>query len=191
MFNRKKIARALLGTSLLMLTSISFADMTLDKERSQLSFFSVKNNTIGENHRIPNLSGTLSDKGDLTVILDLKSVYTKIPLRDERMNDVLFETKTHPEATITASISDDLSKPGLKTIQTEAILSLHGVTKKITIDALLVRSEDKLIATNVKPILISASDFKLDAGVAKLQELAKLASISQSVPVNFVLVFSK
>ena len=191
MFNRNTIRNIVLGTSLLIVSQASFADMSLDEKNSSLSFFSVKNNSVGENHTIKKLSGTLSEAGELTVILKLKSVDTKIPIRDERMNSVLFETKTFPEATITATIKDDLTKQGIQTIQADAMLNLHGVTQKITVDVLVMRSEDKLIATSIKPVVITAANFKLDAGVTKLQELAKLASISQSVPVNFSLVFQK
>ncbi|MCK5814159.1 MAG: YceI family protein [Cocleimonas sp.] len=163
--------------------------MKLNGDSSSLSFFSVKKGTAGESHRIPKLSGSFTTSGDLKVVLDLKSVETKIPIRDERMNTVLFETTKHPEAILTAKINDDFSKNGIKTITTEATLEMHGVTQKIKANVMVIRTGNKLIASSLKPIIISASDFKLDAGVAKLQKLAKLPSIALSVPVNFTLVF--
>jgi len=173
------------------LSAVSFANMTLDGENSSLSFVSIKKGTAAEAHTIPKLSGSLSSEGDLKVVLDLKSVDTAIPIRDERMNKVLFETETHPDATLTAKIPDDLSADGVKAIETEARLEMHGVSKKIKVAVTVVRTGDQLVASSTKPILISAADFKLDGGITKLQELAKLPSIALAVPVSFVLVFKK
>jgi polyisoprenoid-binding protein YceI len=107
------------------------------------------------------------------------------------MNKFLFETNKYPEATLTAKITDDLSADGLKTIETEASLIMHGIEKKIKVSATVIRIGDKVIASSTKPVIISALDFKLEGGVAKLQALAKLPSIALSVPVSFVLVFDK
>ena len=189
MLNRKNITSALCGAILLGLSSVSFADMTLNGDSSSLSFFSVKKGTAGESHTIPKLSGSLTTSGDLKVVLDLKSVSTKNSVRDERMNKVLFETDKHPEAILTAKISDDLSAKGIKKIETEATLVMHGMTQKIKVEVMVVRTGDKLIASSIQPIIISAPDFKLETGVAKLQELAKLSSVALSVPVSFTLVF--
>lgn len=191
MFNNKNKIKALLVTLLIGLSSVSVADMTLNSESSSLSFFSVKKGTAGESHSIPKLSGSLTTSGDLKVVLDLKSVNTKIPVRDERMNKVLFETEKHPEAILTAKITDDVSKNGIKTIATEATLEMHGITQKIQVNVMVIRTTEKLIATSLKPIIISAPDFKLEAGIAELQKLAKLPSIALSVPVSFTLVFDQ
>ena len=40
-----------------------------------------------------------------------------------------------------------------------------------------------------EPIIVNAADFELGAGIAKLQELAGLDSISTAVPVSARLVF--
>ncbi|HIO91681.1 MAG TPA: YceI family protein [Leucothrix mucor] len=191
MLNRKNIISLFCGTILLGASSVSLADMTLNSDRSSLSFFSVKKGTAGESHTIPKLSGTFSDAGDLKVTLDLKTVDTKNKVRDERMNKFLFETDKHPKATLTAKITDDLSGDGLKAIEVEATLMMHGVEKKIKVAVAVIRVGDKLIASSTKPVIISAPDFKLGEGVAKLQELAKLPSVALSVPVSFVLVFDK
>ena len=191
MLNHKSIIGVLCGILMLGISTASFADMMLDELASSLTFVSVKKGTAGEVHTIPKMSGSLNNKGDLNVILDLKSVNTKIPVRDERMNKVLFETAVYPDAILTAKIADDLSADGIKTIETEATLEMHGISQKIKVEVIAVRAGDQLIASSTKPIIISAADFKLEGGVAKLQELAKLSSIALAVPVNFVLVFKK
>ena len=177
---------AIVGLSL---ANVSFADMSLDKEHSNVSFVSVKKGTAAEGHRIRNLSGTLTDKGKLNVTLDLTSVDTKIEIRDQRAKEFLFETGKFAEATLTANIEGITD--GVKNISTEAELSLHGVSQKIKVDVTVFKAGDKLLATSTMPIIIKAADFKMEGGVKKLQELAKLPSVATAVPVSFVLTFTK
>ncbi len=70
-------------------------------------------------------------------------------------------------------------------------LNLHGVKKNVDFEAIAVMSGDKLVVSSAKPIIIKASDYGLEGGVAMLQKLAKLPSVATAVPVNFVLTFSK
>ena len=78
--------------------------MILDNTLSTLSFVSVKKGKVGEVHTIDKLSGSLSETGDLVIKLDLSSVNTNIDIRNERMQQHLFETKNNPTATISAKI---------------------------------------------------------------------------------------
>ena len=163
--------------------------MILDKEYSNVSFVSVKKGAVAEGHRIKNLSGSLTDKGALKVTLDLTSVDTKIEIRDQRAKEFLFETSKFAEATLTANL--DAITDGVSNISTEAELSLHGVSQKIKVEVTVIKAGDKLLATSTMPIIIKASDYKMESGVKKLQELAKLPSVATSIPVSFVLTFSK
>jgi hypothetical protein len=52
-------------------------------------------------------------------------------------------------------------------------------------------SDKQFIVSSLQPILLNAKNFSLVAGVQKLQELAKLPSISNAVPVSFVLTFNR
>ena len=125
----KHIIVSIVAPLVLSLASISYADMTLDKEHSNLSFVSVKKGTVAEAHRIKNLSGSLSDKGELKVTLDLTSVDTKIEIRDQRAKEFLFETDKFANATLKANIAEIAE--GVSNISTEAELSLHGVSQKL------------------------------------------------------------
>jgi len=165
--------------------------MTLDNSLSSLSFVSVKKGTVGEVHTIDKLSGSLSNDGNLVVKLDLSSVNTGIDIRNERMLEHLFETKNNPIATISAKISGGRPANGVSTITGTLNLDLHGIKKDIDFNVVAVKSGDNLVVSSAKPIIIQASDFKLVAGIQKLQELAKLPSIATAIPVNFILVFTK
>ncbi len=105
----KKLLKLFTLTLALAFTQVSFGaahekkamgEMTLDNSLSSLSFVSVKKGTTGEVHTIDKLSGSLSVEGDLLVTLDLSSVNTKIAIRDERMQEHLFETGSNPVATV-------------------------------------------------------------------------------------------
>lgn len=173
------------------LSSAGFADMSLDGNNSSLSFVSIKKGIAGEVHEIQKLSGSLTESGDLKLVLHLNSLESNIPIRNERMNKMLFETENFPEAVLTAKIMEDLSGDDVKTIKTEATLNLHGVTRKLNVEVMVMRSVDQLIAVSKKPVIISADDFNLGKGIAALQEVAKLSSIATAVPVNFILVFKQ
>jgi hypothetical protein len=163
--------------------------MTLDNALSTLSFVSIKNGAVGEVHTIDKLSGSLSDAGDLMVTLDLSSVNTKIDIRNERMQKYLFETGKNPTATVSAKIGKVAD--GVSRVKGAVELNLHGVKKNIDFEAITVMSDGKLVVSSIKPIIIKASDYGMEGGVAMLQKLAKLPSIATAVPVSFVLTFSK
>jgi hypothetical protein len=72
----------------------------------------------------------------------------------------------------------------------EANLSMHGVSRPLQIELVVVRSGDsRLVATTAKPVVINAPDFGLGTGVEALREIAGLPSIGLAVPVSFVLTF--
>ena len=192
--NKHFIPAMIVSFILLLATAntVVFADMTLDNKHSSVSFVSVKKGTVAEAHHIKKLSGSLTDSGQLKVILDLASVDTKIEIRDQRIKAFLFETTKFTEATLTAQIKDIVNTDdGIKKLTMDAKLDLHGISQTIKVDVIVLKSGNTLLATSATPILINAADFKLDGGIGKLQELAKLPSIATAVPVNFTLVFLK
>jgi polyisoprenoid-binding protein YceI len=182
--------------SLVLLTSGSaWADWQLDNDFSRVNFVSVKKNIIGEAHRFTRLKGVMTDDGKLSVEIPLASVETLIPIRNERIQKMLFETKLFPTADISAKIPTKYLqlKQGesiIATIQTD--VGLHGVNKLFQAEVLITRTAaNKLLVTSLKPLIVNPSDFGLDKGILKLQAVAKLPSITQSVPVSFVLSFKQ
>lgn len=165
------------------------ADWQLNNDASSLHFISVKKGDIAETHHFKALSGSITDEGKASLAIDLASVNTKIPIRDQRMQEFLFETK----AFTTANVSLDLGKDGVKAgVQSlTATLDLHGVKKEVKADVVVTEAGDQVQVTTVAPIVVNAPDFSLDAGVEKLRELAQLDVISKAVPVTFNLVFDK
>ena len=165
------------------------AAMMLDQTHSTISFVSIKKGTAAEVHTFSNVSGSLSDEGQLTISIDLDSVQTNVDIRNTRMREKLFETISFPSAELSATVSEPISEGQLTPIAVEADLSLHGISQSITINALALKAGDQLLVTSTQPIIVNAEDFGLDGGIETLRTIAKLPSIALAVPVSFTLVF--
>ncbi len=191
----KKTLIAGLTSVVLLASGSAWADWKLDNEYSRVNFVSVKKNKVGEAHRFTQLKGSLSDGGKLSVTIPLISVETAIPIRNERMQKLLFETKVFPTADISAKIDPKhfkLKTGESKIIRASADVGLHGVNKMMETEVMISRlGNNKLLVASLKPIIIRPADFGLEAGVNKLMAVAKLPGITQSVPVNFVLTFNQ
>lgn len=180
---------AALGLGLsLMVQSVSAA-WTLNNDASSLSFISIKKGNIAEMHSFKTLSGGIDDAGAATLDIDLASVDTLIPIRDERMQKHLFETEKFATASVSVALGEGGVKAGVQSL--EAKLNLHGVEKSVSAEVAVSMNGDSVQVTTTKPVLLGAKDYDMDGGVEKLREIAKLDSISLAVPVSFHLVFDK
>jgi len=191
MLNNKTLLKGFVLSSVMAFSQIAMAgSMQLDENMSNLSFTSIKKGTVAEAHSIPKLTGSLSDKGELKISMFLASVETNIPIRNTRMNRHVFDSENNPVATITANVAGKVpTSAGVAMVETEGELTLRGVTKKIMVNVMVAHTGKELVVSSSKPVIIKASDYGMEAGVIKLQELAKLPSIATAVPVTFTLVF--
>lgn len=185
--------RIALALALFLFSTASFADWSLSPE-SKLSFVSVKANSIGETHTFSTMSGAVSADGEVELTIDLSSVETQIPIRNERMLEFLFEVAKYPKATISASIDAKKYKTMSTGEQAKMTLplkvDLHGKTVSLKSDLIVVKlAKKQLLVISESPILLNTAAFEMVPGVDKLQALAGLPSISKIVPVSFSLFF--
>ncbi|MEX0618023.1 MAG: YceI family protein [Pseudohongiellaceae bacterium] len=178
------------------LATKSQAEWTLDNDASELSFVTIKADHVAEIHTFDTLSGKLSNQGDLRITIDLASVNTLIPIRDERMQAMLFETDRFPRGNVSGQL--DLQKLSSLAVGDSTIVSvpftldLHGSSQEIAPDLLVTKlANGRLLAGTTKPIIVMADSFGLVEGVQRLREVAGLPSISNAVPVNFTVVFQQ
>ena len=180
--------------ALLLCSQLSHAGWTLDNKQSQLNFVSIKKSKVAELHYFKVLNGSLNDKGEAKISIDLASVETNIGIRNERMQTMLFESDAFPKATITGMFDANRIK-NLKSgehfnIPQQVELSLHGRTQVLTGMVKIVKlTKQEVLVTTLQPIIVKADDFALLAGIEKLREIAGLPSIATSVPVTFSFVF--
>lgn len=172
----------------------SSAAWTLDNGASQISFVSVKAADAGEAHRFTQVSGMVSADGNASVEIQLASVDTMIPVRDERMREMLFETDLFPTAMLSTKLDSAMLgsiPPGdSKDVTADITLNLHGQTVVLTADMQVARlGNHRLMVSSRKPVIVNAASVDLVDGIEALREVANLPSISKAVPVSFVLTF--
>ena len=168
----------------------------LNAGESLVRFVSIKKGTIAESHSFTEISGSVDNDGAAQISVKLDSVETYITVRNERMRQYLFETQTHPIATINAELNlasysaYKIGERGGDEISVQ--VNMHGTDQSYEAEVLITRvSENMVLVESRSPVFVDAADFELVAGVAKLQELAKLPSITTVVPVSFSLVFER
>ena len=187
--------KLLTSTLLILAAPLSYAEWTLSPD-SSVKFLSTKNTNITEVHEFTQLSGSVSDKGNAEISIDLTSVETGISIRNERMQSMLFNVSDYTSATVSADLPDTMML-ALKNGETATsvlplTLELHGEKKEIEADVLATAAADgHVIVTTQSPVLVNAGDFKLAKGVEALREVAGLDRISTTVPVTFTLLFTE
>ncbi len=188
----KKLPLAMLMA--IAVSSSTFADWSVVNEASSLNFVSVKKGTVGEVHSFKRLEGRLTDSGTVELKIPLTSVETNIPIRNERLQSMLFEVGQFAEATVTGTV--DVSRAmSLKdgedyTDTIDLALALHGVTKSVTAHVRVTKlADNQILVASLNPVVINAEDYALAQGVEKLRVIANLPSISTAVPVTFSVVF--
>uniref|UniRef100_E6QQ01 Lipid/polyisoprenoid-binding YceI-like domain-containing protein n=1 Tax=mine drainage metagenome TaxID=410659 RepID=E6QQ01_9ZZZZ len=82
----------------------AYAQWQLENDHSNLNFISIKKTSIAEVHQFKKLSGSVSDEGDIHLVIDLSSVDTQNDLRNERLKVMLFEVARFPTAEFNGNI---------------------------------------------------------------------------------------
>jgi len=191
MFSLPRIALALLALASLP----AQANWHLDGESSRLSFVSSKNGDTAEVHRFLVLHGKVDRKGAAELQVEMDSNNSGVPLRDERMRKELFEFAKFPEAKVSAQIDlrpiNDLANGAQVELRLPLTVSLHGKQHNYSALLLATRLDDRRFqVVTLEPLMLRADDFDLLPGLATLRKLAGLKSISPSVPVAAVLIFT-
>ncbi|WP_223459322.1 MULTISPECIES: YceI family protein [unclassified Pseudomonas] len=171
------------------------ADWYLDGESSRLSFVSTKNANVSEVQRFLVLHGKVDPEGLAQVEVELESINSGIPLRDERMRKELFQIDRFPDALITTKIDlrpiNDLAPGAQLELRLPLTVDLHGKQHEYQAELLATRLDDRRFqVVTLEPLVINAEDFDLAPGLEALRKMAGLSAISLSVPVSAVLIFT-
>ena len=171
-----------------------FPDWSLVNEESRINFISIKASDIAEIHTFKELSGSVKDNGQAQVVINLSSLETLIPIRNERMGNLLFETKVYPVASFKLKL--DLQTFLLTEVGKSSDVTLRGLLElkgkqftmpvKISVTRL---SDQSFLVKSSEPLLLNADSLGLSDGIESLRVIAGLPSISKSVPVTFSLIF--
>lgn len=185
------IALCTLGTSAIAQEAPFDGGWSIDQDASSLNFVSVKKGSVMELSRFATIEGTIAEDGNVNLTIPLDSVDTSVDLRNVRMRFLFFETFAHPEATITAQITEDmladLETLGTKTVTLPFSIALHGVEQDMSAEVLVsLISTNRVSVSSVAPIIMKVADFGLEGGIEKLQEAAEVVIVpATSVTFNF------
>lgn len=188
-----KLLPVILAASMAFAPSV-FANWTLEKSESAITFTSIKKGSIAEVHSFYEFAGEVGDDGRAAVDINLATAETNIEIRNQRLSELLFEVSKFAGAKI-KGVVDVKSAKALSVGQTlkqilKLNLYLHGLTKEVEAEVQIVKlSDEKYQVSSLKPVIVNAGDYGLAEGVEALRKVAGLSSISLAVPVTFNLVF--
>lgn len=195
---KKKLSTIALMSGLLA-SPFAWADWHINDAQSNFNFLSVKAAQVGpeaatEIHRFKQFDGSLAKDGSFEFSIPVQSLATGIEIRDERMLDQLFQQATYSAVKLKGKVAAaELTalKPGeFKDVELEADLSILDQTHPIKTKVRYVALENQRFMVNtLEPIIINGNEFNLSEGIVSLREIAGLAFIAHTVPVNFSLVF--
>ena len=187
----------LIATTAFMTTALAVIPAQADwsvNDTSRVGFVSIKNNVIGENNAFERVSGGISETGAVTVNIDLSSVETGVGIRNERLQKMLFNVVNFPQATVVAQLSEQqlmaIKSGGSVSESVSVSVALHGNTVSKQVELAAAKAGNTVRVTTTQPIVITAAEFGLEAGVAALQQIAGLKAISRSIPVTVDLQLS-
>lgn len=176
--------------------SVTQGAWTVDSDASELSYVSIKAGEIAEANSFETVTGSVSADGAAMIEIDLASVSTGVDIRDERMRDIFFVVADNPTATVSAQIDPAAFEAlgvGESTQTTlDGTLTLKGVEAPFQANVTVTRAgADRVLAVSDAPVIVEAGRLELTEGLAQLQELAGLPSITPVVPVTFALAFTR
>lgn len=166
----------------------------MDADHSRINFVTIKKGNIAETHRFGTIRGSIVD-GKANIIIDAVSVDTRVPIRNDRMAEFLFETQLYPKITVSADVNallQEHTEGNSHLVSLPVIVSMHGTSKEHEISVRLSQvGKNTLIVSSTEPVLVRAADYGMVAGIRKLSSLVNNLPIAESVPVNFSLQFAK
>lgn len=163
----------------------------VDDEASSLSFVTVKNGDVDEEHELSGISGWADTTGQIRFVLDMSSLETFIDIRNERMAEHLFQTADFPEAHVSARYDvtayDELAVGDSVEQALDFRLSIRDMPLDLSTSVTITRlAEDRIRVESSVPVNVLAAPLQLEDGIETLRGLAGLDSITPSVAVSFV-----
>ena len=155
---------------------------------------SIKKGNIAQTHSFSDISGSITASKAVLVIKP-DSIDSRVPIRDERMREFLFETNLYPRIVVSIALDKSLDKlleSRTIAITLPATLEMHGQQAEVNIHARVTQVDDStLLVTSTSSVLVKATTFNMVEGIQKLSNLVNGLEIAEMVPVNFSLVFTK
>jgi polyisoprenoid-binding protein YceI len=200
---QSKFGRAAAAVGLLLALQVGVAQAAswnLDAQHSELHFVTTKAGKPGiaaieEVQSFTAFTGVLDGSGQVQLTVDLASVQTQVPLRDQRLRDMLFKVTEHPRAQFAAQFDMSALK-GLKTgqfkdVSVSGTLAINGTKQPLDANLRVIKlAHGALLVSTRQPIVVDLQKFNLSEGVSALQDVMALNVLSATAPVSFSLVLN-
>ena len=178
-----------------LVSPVCLAEWQLNSDESHLSFISIKNGLVAEVHLFKSLSGDVSGEGQATINVELASLETNIPIRNDRMKSMLFEVQRYATATAKAMLDmsqyTDLTPGQSAESRVDLSLDLHGVSQQMFAVVKVTRTDQEIWqVTSIEPLVLNAVSHNLAEGIEALRSVAGLKEITPVVPITFSLQFN-
>lgn len=164
----------------------------LDSSLSYLSFSTIKSQYIVEPALIKTMTGSVKENGFFHVEVDLKGLSTGISIRDERLNDLFFETVKFPKIVANGHVELDKADDKPTLLNASVRVNMYGNSKTIDFPVIVHESDDYITVASVAPVIVRSSDFGIPTeNLKKLADTVGGIAISDSVPLSLNLTFAK
>ena len=190
----KNLRRLLIIYSLILFClPVNAADWQLNSERSAISYLSSKQATVEtplmfESNLFREFSGTINGT-QVELVVELDSLDTKVPIRNERVAEHVFLSKQYPQATVSATV-DDIEQLSYARKQISATLTMRGQSRDLQAEVIIERSDPQTLRIQTTtPVLVDANAYGMLDGFATLKQLVGLMQIPTTIPVSLNLVF--
>ena len=193
---QKLITTTIVSAFLASLSLSALGDWELVPGESDIAFATIKNSAVVESHTFERFSGEVTLSGAANIRVDLASVETRIPIRNERMGTLLFNIDQFPSLDISSKLDikslANMEEGASTHLEVPAKINLHGTEANILLPLVVTRlSSKRFQVVTTKPVIAYASQFGLTKGVEALRLIAQLATITPAVPVTFSLIFEQ
>ena len=193
---QKLITTTIISAFLASLSLSALGDWELVPGESDIAFATIKNSAVVESHTFERFSGEVTLSGAANIRVDLASVETRIPIRNERMGTLLFNIDQFPSLDISSKLDvkslANMEEGASTHLEVPAKINLHGTEANILLPLVVTRlSSKRFQVVTTKPVIAYASQFGLTKGVEALRLIAQLATITPAVPVTFSLIFEQ
>jgi polyisoprenoid-binding protein YceI len=195
---RKSISYAAVAAALTLTLSPAHAAWRIDNNRSTFNFVTSKAAASGvaaieEVQTFKQIDGTIGDNGKLEFDVELGSVETNIPLRNERLKAMLFKVADSPKAVFTGAVDAHRIKAMrvgvLENVDLTGQLTISGRSNPLTASLYVVKLASGVLRVSTSlPIIVNLKDYGLQEDVEALRNVMHLNVLAGSAPVTFSVV---
>lgn len=117
------------------------------------------------------------EKGDIAFLIPINSFEFDKKLMQEHFNENYMESEKYPNATFKGKLlAYNAEAKGVQNVRAEGEMTMHGETKKVTVEGTLEASGEKMILKTKFPI--SVADYKVKIPKVVFYNIAEVVEVT-------------